>query len=593
MRETNRVLPPEKFGGKNVYKKLKKSEPNYNFCNYIGERSKNFRKAWSKMKNDDFTEYYDYLIRHAVSKCNSQTDAEDLVGDTMLAAYAFIRNGGIITHPKTWLYNTLNHIFNSNLRKKYRLPVTVCLDDAGDIPTIEDGDILPDEEAAKVRKELNHLAQITREVLIRFYYGNQSVAEIADRLGIPEGTVKSRLSAGRSQMKKGLETMEAKENHLPGQLCLSYGGMEGQKGEPVTLVDDDLIAQNLLILAYEKPLTVSELSKAISIPAAYIEPIIKKLVDGELMVQTDSGKVYSDFIITTPQSALENYKSQLEFAHKHFESVWQILRKMSDLISKQPFVQDMTPEERTKLDRYAVIKALQDFQHSAGENIPMPQHPNRKDGGRWTAQAVAFEAGYNTKEYQEAMQFAVQGGHRTTEAVSVGNTKRIRLYEFDTALWDCPHRYGSTSTAFELYFKHIIPLLWYIHSGIPLEASDIPNEFISYIPSLETYGMIDHSNEKLHVSIPVIDSADYSELCKTIHIATEEMQSLIGQEFFDFIKSMKTRIPKHLTTVPDLYRYYNATEFFVMSIVREAYDKQLHLKDVDYCCPPVVLVYEA
>ena len=59
-----------------------------------------------------------------------------------------------------------------------------------------------------------------------------------------------------------------------------------------------------------------------------------------------------------------------------------------------------------------------------------------------------------------------------------------------------------------------------------------------------------------------------------------------------FIASMKTPIPKHLTSVPELFRYMEATAYFVMSIVREAYDKGLHLKDVDYCCPPVVLVYE-
>ena len=55
---------------------------------------------------------------------------------------------------------------------------------------------------------------------------------------------------------------------------------------------------------------------------------------------------------------------------------------------------------------------------------------------------------------------------------------------------------------------------------------------------------------------------------------------------------MKTPIPKHLTSVPELFRYYEATKYFVMSIVREAYDKGLHLQGVDYCCPPVVLVYE-
>ena len=33
------------------------------------------------MTNDEIIQYYDYLMRLATSKCNSQTDAEDLVGE--------------------------------------------------------------------------------------------------------------------------------------------------------------------------------------------------------------------------------------------------------------------------------------------------------------------------------------------------------------------------------------------------------------------------------------------------------------------------------------------------------------------------------
>lgn len=219
----------------------------------------------------------------------------------------------------------------------------------------------------------------------------------------------------------------------------------------------------------------------------------------------------------------------------------------------------------------------------------MPKFPKRKDGGWWLAQACAFDAGYNTKEYQEAQEYAIHGGHRTSEALSIGRAKRIRFYEFDTTLWDSPHRYGG---AYELYFKHIIPLLWHIYDDIPLETSDIPNEFISYMPTLETLGMIGYSNDKPCVKIPVMEKAAYQELCKAVQTATDEIKSAIGKEFTVFIASLKTRIPKHLTTVPELYRYYDATKYFVMAIVREAYNKGLHLKDIDYCCPPVVLVYE-
>ena len=541
------------------------------------------------MTNDEIIQYYDYLMRLAASKCNSQLDAEDLVGDTMLAAFAYIHSGGTIQHPKTWLVNTLYHKHNDNLRKKYRSPITVCLDEGFDISEEETEEYLSSEEAAKIRKKLNHLAYITREVMIRFYYGSQSVADIADGLNIPEGTVKSRLSTGRSQMKKGLETMETRENYLPGRLNLSFGGSDGLKREPISLVEGDLIAQNLLILAYDKPITISDLSKAIGIPAAYIEPIVKKLIDGELMVQMDSGKVYSDFIISKAQDILKNFESQKNFAHKQFDTVWNIVEKMSDKISKMDFVKSMDSEERTKLDRYAVLKALQDFQHFGTGKIESPKFPKRKDGGWWFAQAIAFDAGYNTKEYMDASEYCIHGGHRTSEAVSVGRTKRIRLYEFDTTLWDSPHRFGG---AYELYFKHIIPLLWSIYDGISLETSDIPNDFISYIPTLEQFGVIGRTEDKLCVKIPVLKKTDYDEICAVIKNATEEIKVAIGKEFTTFITSLKTPIPKHLTSVPELFRYMEATAYFVMSIVREAYDNGLHLKDVDYCCPPVVLVYE-
>ena len=84
------------------------------------------------MTNEEIIQYYDYLIRLATSKCNSQYDAEDLVGDTMLAAFAYMHRGGVIEHPKTWLTNTLCHKHNDNLRKKYRSPVTVCLDESAE-----------------------------------------------------------------------------------------------------------------------------------------------------------------------------------------------------------------------------------------------------------------------------------------------------------------------------------------------------------------------------------------------------------------------------------------------------------------------------
>lgn len=55
------------------------------------------------MNKDEIIRYYDDLMRLAVSKCGSQTDAEDLVGDTMLAAFSYINKGGRIMKLQTAL----------------------------------------------------------------------------------------------------------------------------------------------------------------------------------------------------------------------------------------------------------------------------------------------------------------------------------------------------------------------------------------------------------------------------------------------------------------------------------------------------------
>lgn len=75
--------------------------------------------------------YYDDLRRLAESKCASREEAEDLVSETFLAAYAYIRRGGVIEYPKTYLANTLMHKRNSLLRKAYRRPPVVVAGYAG------------------------------------------------------------------------------------------------------------------------------------------------------------------------------------------------------------------------------------------------------------------------------------------------------------------------------------------------------------------------------------------------------------------------------------------------------------------------------
>jgi RNA polymerase sigma factor, sigma-70 family len=547
------------------------------------------------MLTDEFLQHYGYLSRLAGSKCATQPDADDLVSDTYLAALAFMRRGGVIEHPKTWLVNTLFHIWNSGLRRKYRQPMIVNLDTLRGLADDDPDEVCDPVESAELRRELLYLARITREVLISYYYGNQSVAQIAASLGIPEGTVKSRLSAGRKQIKKGLTMTEEKNNYIPGRLYVSNGGSGGKNFTPMSLVDGDLIAQNLLVLAYDKPLTLLELARAIGIPTVYIEPIIDKLVDGELMAKTDGGKVYTDFIIYKPEDFPARFDAQLDFVYEHFDAFWSAMSEVISGVGTLDAAHELRPRQLKKLERYAVMRMLQNFESDGSGEIynrsKLKLNPVRRDGGWWTANGNYCPAVYDKEMANRLQNYTVLGGHRTSigERMYHDVKYHFTLFEFDTTMFDTC-RYGLCGM--ENYFFGIIDLLWYVYNGDPPESAGVNNALIESLPGLEDAGLFTHINGVLKVDIPVLDWASYEQVVSITDKARERLTSEIGAAYLEYMHGVQIKIPPHLTSVPELWLYEPSIQFIVMGAVREVYGRGLHLNDVDYCCPPVVLAYK-
>lgn len=547
------------------------------------------------MQIDDLLQHYGYLSRLAGSKCDSQADADDLVSDTYLAALAFMRRGGAIEHPKTWLANTLLHKRNEALRRKYKNPVVVNLDALSGLASEDDAEFLASDEAAEVRRELLYLAQTTREALIRYYYAGQSVCEIASALGIPEGTVKSRLSSGREQIKKGLSMTNEQLNHIPGRLYVSNSGSLGRNISPISLTENDLIVQNLLILAYDKPVTAVELARSIGIPTVYIEPILDKLVDGELMAKTDGGKVYTDFIIYKPEDTLSRFDAQLDFVRSHFDSFWAAMDEAIRRVGALEAASALRPRQLKKLERYAVLRMLQNFEMSgSGEILKASQpklNPARRDGGWWTAQGHYIPGGYDTTKINKINEYVVQGGHRTSGGeLDFLGAKYLRLCEFDTTLWDSPHRFAVCG--YDNYFDGIINLLWCVHKGVSPETAEVKNALIESIHGLETVGLLTRESGATAVDIPVMDWASYEQLAAVIDEVRDKLIAEIGGDYREYLRGTQIQLPSHLTSVPEVRLYLPAINCIVMAAVREAYERGLHLSDVDYCCPPVVLAYK-
>lgn len=542
-------------------------------------------------QKDVILQYYDYIRRIADSKCDTPQDAEDMVSETFLAAFGYLNRGGEISHPKTWLYNTFLHKWNGFLRKKYHSPIIVDYDSLN-LSAINEVDMNDNEEAESLRRELLYLSRTTREVLIRYYYNGNSISEISRALQIPEGTVKSRLSAGRENIKKGLTEVKTQKNRVPGKLYISYCGNSGPNfHNTINLIADDLIAQNLLLLAYEKNATVTELAEMIGIPTVYIEPIINRLVDHELMGKTDGNKYYTDFIIEYPQDTLDGFEDLLKFVDDRFEKIWSVMDCAIKETDSLEFTQTLNFRQVRKLERYVIMRILQGFEQKlkGGDKIV---YPVRKDGGKWLALGFAVPPEFDTTVSRKADGYNLYGGHRTIgENNEYFGAKFLRLHEFDTALWDSPRRFNACGM--ETYFTEIYKFLWCVYSGVSPDEGGISNAVIENIDTLiECTGLIVREDGKLKVDIPVVEQSVYAQMEDIIITCITKLEQVIGEDFKRFLVSRTLNIPKHLNGVYDFKKYNPAVTYFVMACVRKAYDMGLHLSDVDYCCPPVILVYD-
>ena len=132
----------------------------------------------------------DWVVRLAVRFTGSPDDALDVLQDTF--AYVFRKFPGfrLTANMTTFLYPVVKNLSIAARRKRQRLA-------GADENVLHNLPQRPDSTDSNARPELTHvlanLPEGQREVLLMRFVDDMSLAEIAAALGIPEGTVKSRL----------------------------------------------------------------------------------------------------------------------------------------------------------------------------------------------------------------------------------------------------------------------------------------------------------------------------------------------------------------------------------------------------------------
>jgi RNA polymerase sigma-70 factor (ECF subfamily) len=155
--------------------------------------------------NYDLIKLQEQLYYYALQLTEDREDALDLVQET---SYKALKNRNRLhnnDHIRAWLYTILKNTYINYLRSSHFRQLTYDTDEL--IKHYENprpgNDVLPDEQL--INKELHEIIRMlprAYEKPILLFLAGFSYKEIAQKMNIPIGTVKSRIHLGKKQIRR-------------------------------------------------------------------------------------------------------------------------------------------------------------------------------------------------------------------------------------------------------------------------------------------------------------------------------------------------------------------------------------------------------
>ena len=194
-----------------------------------------------------------------------------------------------------------------------------------------------------MRRAVSYLAKNYRDVTVMYYIEEKDYTTIAHELSIPLSSVKWRLNQSKIQIREELEKMDYMNNgyRKAQRLFVSMGGYIGKSDwrgnyEGADSALQTLLAKNIAIVAYEKPVTITEIASALGVSADYIEDIIDEMMKTRV-IEKSGNKYQTNFPIFDGTQMNDIFHGNLAIAKEKSGKIFDMLYNLKDDIQNLGF----------------------------------------------------------------------------------------------------------------------------------------------------------------------------------------------------------------------------------------------------------------
>lgn len=481
------------------------------------------------MDENKIIPYIEPIFRFCCKRMSNRYDAEELASEIICHILDGVNKYQIKSFD-AWVwriaYNRYARFIDNRNKNQFILS---CEDELFDIADYSDVDeVSTEEQYETVFRYLHTLSSEYKNIFVDYYIGEFSIRSLAKKYSIPETTIKWRLNVGRQKIRDriGEDKMDKVYKRINWNTTACNGNMD-----PDAYLHTQ-IARAICLAAYEKPLTVEEISISTGIPTMYIEDELPRLEYGDAICKVGN-KYVTNFIIFRLQDRKQSEDVSVSVVNIIADQMETILSDAEDKVRESKFYGNDFGIDRLGyiIVPYLLRRKIRDLKNNRLELQNGP-YPPRKDGGYgWFIVEETADASEWASEYNTGCNSAIYDDENNSGKIS-------HAYYFWIAKYFNKDIYSNRG------------IRWLSQNGI-IEASSagvLPGNLLSSedILYLIASNLVVKSGNDFYFNFPCFTEEQFGEFASLFNWNDEKINDTLTQWIVTVRKNFESFVPKHL-----------------------------------------------